>query len=256
MSEDCDFRVRFKNPALKISKESKRKTLRQFRHEIIAALRAHDFIINDNEVRVRNEGQFMGVRARYPSAFPTLPELKPFLAVEFFLSDVKVAPQIKPVTTLVKQILGNKVNHSEFPVNSVAVIETAAEKWVGLTRRVATSTYRKHYRDPNLVRHLYDLYRINELGYFTADFTSLVARIVEDDRQQYKSHNDDYYYDPVQEIKRSLDELSNSSQWRDNWSQFIETMVYAKQKPSYDEVLNNLHSKTQLALAELAAERI
>lgn len=35
MSEDCDFRVRFKNPGLKLSKESKRKALRQFRHDII-----------------------------------------------------------------------------------------------------------------------------------------------------------------------------------------------------------------------------
>lgn len=86
------------------------------------------------------------------------------------MGEVRIIPQNKIVTTLIKQTLGDKVDHAEFSVSSVAIIETAAEKWVGLTRRVATSTHRKHYQDANLVRHLYDLYRINKLGYFTDEF--------------------------------------------------------------------------------------
>lgn len=145
-----------------------------------------------------------------------------------------------------------KVSHPEFEMNSVAVIETAAEKWVALTRRVATSAHRSHYRSANLVRHLYDLYKINEHGYFTDEFNKLVPRIVLDDRKQYKNHNDDYYRDPIGEINRAVDELANSNVWHDNWHQFIDAMVFAKQKPSYQDVLNNLYEKTQLAIRELA----
>ena len=136
-------------------------------------------------------------------------------------------------------------------MNSVAIIETAAEKWVGLTRRVATSVHRKHYRDASLVRHLYDLYKINELGYFSDEFNSLVSRIVFDDRKNYKNHNDNYYRDPVSEIQRAVDELHQSREWNNHWDEFINTMVFAKNKPTYDAVLENLHNKTKTALYEL-----
>lgn len=252
MSEDCDFRIRFKESENRLSKEFKRKALRKFRHDLVDALKAKGFLIEENAVRVRNEGQFMGIRANYPSIFPHVESMKPYIALEFFLAEVKATPVIQPVTTLIRQVFGDKVTHPEFPVNSVAIIETAAEKWVGLTRRVATSRHRSHYRDANLVRHLYDLYKINELGHFTAEFNALVPRIVLDDRKQYKNHNDDYYRDPVGEIKRAVDELAQSNEWHDNWHKFVDTMVFAKQKPSYQDVLRNLHEKTNLVLGELA----
>jgi hypothetical protein len=242
MSEDCDFRIRFKDLGAVLSKEFKRKALRRFRHDLVAALKMAGFGIESDAVRVRNEGQFMGIRTSYPSVYPRTVGIKPFLALEFFLAEVKEPIESKPVTTLIKQVLGDKVEHPVFPVNSVAIIETAAEKWVGLTRRVATSRHRSYYRDANLVRHLYDLYKINELGYFSDTFNTLVPRIVLDDRRQYKNHSDDYYRDPVGEIKRAVDELD----------QFIDTMVFAKEKPSYRDVLKNLHEKTGWALGELA----
>ncbi len=165
MSEDCDFKIRFKEPEKALSKEYRRKALRVFRHELVKALKTNGFNIDDSSIRVRNEGQFMGLRANYPSQFSHVQTMKPFIALEFFLADVRVEPEIKPVTTLVRQVFGDKVEHLEFSVKSVAVIETAAEKWVALTRRVATSKHRSHYRDTNLVRHLYDLYNaIDELN--------------------------------------------------------------------------------------------
>ncbi len=251
MSEDCDFRMRLKRTDQQHSKEFRRKALRSFRYEIVNALVRNDFGVDRNEIRVRNGGQFMSIRAYYPSVFRHVETMKPYIALEFFLAEVKMATEIKPVTTLIRQVFGDKVDHPEFPVNSVAIIETAAEKWVGLTRRVATSKHRKHYRDANLVRHLYDLYKINELGYFTDEFGPLVARIVQDDRENYKSHNDDYYQNPIAEIKRALDELHESAEWRNNWNRFVDTMVFAEQSPSYDEVLENLTQKTDLALREL-----
>lgn len=102
------------------------------------------------------------------------------------------------------------------------------------------------------MRHLYDLYKINELGHFTEGFNRLVPRIVLDDRKHYKNHNNNYYRDPVGEIKRAVDELAVSDEWHNNWYQFVDTMVFAKKKPSYQEVLENLHEKTTLVLSDLA----
>jgi biotin operon repressor len=252
MSEDCDFRIHFKEASETLqSKEAKRNALRSFRHDLVKALRENGFKIEDESIRVRNEGQFMSIRANYPSSFPYVEIMKPYIALEFFLAEVKTEPIFKPVTTLIRQILGNKIEHPEFLVNSVALIETAAEKWVALTRRVATSTYRKHYRDPNLVRHLYDLYQINKKGLFSDEFKYLVPRIVEKDREQYKFHNEHYYQNPTNEIKRAIEILETEKQWRDDWEQFVEIMVFSEEKLSYVEVLENLKDKTAIALEVL-----
>ena len=161
-----------------------------------------------------------------------------------------MSPEKKPVTTLIKQTLGDKVEHPEFSVNTVAIIETAAEKWVALTRRVASSRYRKHYRDPNLVRHLYDLYKINEKNTLSTKFKNLVSRIVNDDRTRYQKHNDDYFRDPASEIKRAVDVLGEAPEWRDSWNAFIDTMVFSQSKLSFDDALGNVKQLTLLALGE------
>jgi len=77
------------------------------------------------------------------------------------------------------------------------VIETAAEKWVALTRRIATARLRPEYQDMSLVRHLYDLHRICEKGHFSNEFYQLAPEIVLSDRKHYKNHNNDYYFNPV-----------------------------------------------------------
>lgn len=46
MSEDCDFRIRMKSSASLMSKETKRKTLRLFRREIVSTLHNNGFIIS------------------------------------------------------------------------------------------------------------------------------------------------------------------------------------------------------------------
>jgi len=84
MSEDCDFRIRFKESEKALSKEYRRKALRAFRRDLVKALKANGFSIDDATIRVLNEGQFMGLRANYPSQFSHVQTMKPFIALEFF----------------------------------------------------------------------------------------------------------------------------------------------------------------------------
>ena len=84
MSEDCDFRVCYKESAIKCSRTLRRNALRELRHQLLKALRVEGFVINDDDVRVRNEGRFMGIRANYPSIFTHIDSMKPFVALDFF----------------------------------------------------------------------------------------------------------------------------------------------------------------------------
>lgn len=56
MSEDCDFRIRFKEENDTLSKALKRKALKKFRHELVDTLKANGFTLNSDDIRVRNEG--------------------------------------------------------------------------------------------------------------------------------------------------------------------------------------------------------
>lgn len=250
MSEDCDFRIYCKSDSA-ISKEKMRKTLRKLRHDLLNKLEGNRFKINKEDIKVRNEGRFIEIRVNYDSIYPATEGIKPYIALEFFLGTVKKNPVIKPVTTLIKNILGDKVNYKEYSILCLDVLETASEKWVGLTRRVATSKHREYYKDPHLVRHLYDLYKINENGYLTDEFPDLVGQILINDRLHFKNHNEDYFKDPISEIMRAIDELKKSDEWHKNWDIFSNTMIYEKNKPSYDEVMNNFLKISEDVIAHI-----
>ena len=193
----------------------------------------------------------MNIKVHYNSMYPISQGIKPFIALEFFLGTVKKDPIIEPVTTLIKNVLDDKVSYDEFLVPCLAVIETAAEKWVGLTRRVATSKYREYYKDPHLVRHLYDLYKINKDGYLTKEFPELVGQILITDRLQFKNHNEDYFKNPISEIKRAITELHKSEEWHKNWGIFSDTMIYEKNKPSYNEVMDNFIKISDVVIKDI-----
>jgi len=156
MSEDCDFRMQAKAQVQNLGEAAKRKKLRDFRHTIIEVLRKNDFTVDDNKIRVRYAGRFMSMRIEYDSFYSHIQTVKPFLAIDFFLTDVKTPTINLPITTLIKNTLGNDIQHPEKSMECVSITETAAEKWVGLTRRIATIKSRKYYNDSSLVRHIYD----------------------------------------------------------------------------------------------------
>lgn len=248
MSEDADFRVCFKDSGQLMSHEAKRRELREFRHQLVLELRSQGYVIDEQDIHVRNEGQFMSLRVQYPSAFATVIGIKPYLSLEFFQGEVRTPVEEKNVTSLVKQVLGDKVGHQQFKVKCISVIETATEKWVALTRRVATASQHPHYRDSTLVRHLYDLFEIERSGYFTDYFEKLVVDIIDSDRRQFKSHNEAYFQNPIQEIQRAIQELNNKPEWRNHWEQFVNVMVYSERIPTYAELVANVNTKTELAL--------
>ena len=248
MSEDCDFRIEMKPAAFNFSREKVRNELRDFRHKILKHLQETGFVIEQDKVRVRNEGKFISMRLQYESLYEKRLALKPFLAIDFFLAEVKMPTIALPVTTLVRNTLGDVVKHPEKNITCISLIETAAEKWIGLTRRIATIKYRPSYNDPALVRHLYDLLKIKRAIELNAEFTRLVKRIIEIEKAQFKNHNDNYFVNPCEEIKTAIEFLTLSQEWRNNWHRFVHDMVFEVNPPDYDEALNEFKELLFLAL--------
>lgn len=239
MSEDCDFRIVRKNQQNGGS-DKQRLYLREFRKQIVAALQDNGFIIDQPSLKVHNEGQFIEISARYPTIFPITQTLKPHLALEFFVNKLRTPPEPKVITTMIRHTLGKQVNHPEFIIDTMSVMENAAEKLVALTRRVSATQYKNSDYDYNLIRHLYDLYIINSHQLLTPDFSRLVIDIIKHDSEKFKSQHPQYYQNPAREIKLALKILKNDTKWQVYWDEFMQTMVFKSSPlPNYKTALDS-----------------
>ena len=133
--------------------------------------------------------------------------------------------------------LQGKVQHSFIEVDCISILETAAEKRVALTRRIANIAHKKNLYDSSLIRHLYDIYSIYKKGHINDEFIPLVHEIVKDDQEIFKNVNTTYYTDPISEIKRAINELETNNSWQKNWDEFTNAMVFGKDVPSYQTVI-------------------
>ncbi len=239
LSEDIDFRVNLKPKSKQLGKESRRKQLRKFRHSLVDALEASGFIIPKASIKVFYEGRFMSIGAEFEDA-KAIQYLKPHIAIECFVGEAALAPTVNHISTLIKDLLKDECEHIKFPVKCVAVDETAAEKWVALTRRVANTQLKSRRSDKHLVRHLYDLYHLNTKSLLTGAYLEIAHNIIEKDRIQFQKANLSYAEDPINVSKAAIELLSANNIWRQHWDNFLTQMVYEKNKPSFDDAYQNL----------------
>ena len=181
----------------------------------------------------------MSIQAEFTNS-EKISYLKPHIAIECFVGAPVLPPQSTSITTLIKQTIGENCNHPHFSVDCVSLDETAAEKWVALTRRIAGTQIKTRQSDKHLVRHLYDLYHLKRSDLLTGEYCNIVGEIVEKDRRQFKKHNITYTKDPLGTSELALDSLFKDNQWRAHWDSFLEQMVYDEHKPSFDDAYSSL----------------
>ncbi|MBY0544430.1 MAG: nucleotidyl transferase AbiEii/AbiGii toxin family protein [Gammaproteobacteria bacterium] len=252
MSEDCDFRIHVTESWKTLNPSQRRNRLRDFRHEMIAYLEKIDFWIEEDSIKVRDAGNYFQFNLKYSSLYNKSDVLRPHIQLEFMAVTSKLPTQSMPITTLIKQVLGENVAHPEKSIECVSISETAAEKWVALTRRVANAIRNPNaFLDKTLVRHIYDLYCIDEKKKINNDVYSLINSLIKEDITRYKNQNADYAKNPIAEIKSALFTLSESKEWEKNWDIFTREMVYGENKPNYQKAIDCLNRLSGHILASL-----
>lgn len=122
----------------------------------------------------------------------------------------------------------------------IAVEETAVEKWVALTRRVAQvtrcPTNKKENNKNALVRHIYDLFMIAQENKLGDNFVSLAKEVVHEDKNKYKMQHAEYFSNPIDEINYSL-KLLKGSEFKNHYENLIEAFVYEESPPKYADAL-------------------
>jgi hypothetical protein len=244
MSEDVDFKI---VPPLHPgnSRSSLRKQLRALRDNVASALQEAGFMFNANDaghVRSRNECRYIAYHIPYASDASEERELRSSLQVELTYSALRLPTTTLPVASFVAEAFQTEPEVLSVPC--VSVSETAAEKLVALTRRVAAELAGLNRKiDPTLVRHIYDLHLIRK----HIDLESVVGlarQIAADDAEMFKSQYPAYQDDITGEIRKAMTALRSNGSFRERYERFVALMAYGE-KPPYSEAV-----ETVLALAE------
>jgi hypothetical protein len=120
----------------------------------------------------------------------------------------------------------------------VDVVETAAEKFVALTRRIGEERANGDVHDQTLLRHVYDLHHLK--GQLDLDtMGGLVREIMASDQAKRTKRFSAYADDCIGETMRALDALAADSKYREGFDTFQRDMVYGA-RPSYDECMVTL----------------
>jgi Nucleotidyl transferase AbiEii toxin, Type IV TA system len=128
----------------------------------------------------------------------------------------------------------------EVPAIACAAIEeTAAEKFVALTRRAgAVLAGAQSERDPTLVRHIYDLHAIRE-HYEAADVAALACKIMHSDAETYGHQFPAYRNDPLAESLRAVEGVAADADFAGDYTNFRRDMVYGE-APDFETAIATL----------------
>jgi hypothetical protein len=129
----------------------------------------------------------------------------------------------------------------------VSITQTAAEKFVALTRRVATEIADddKGNRDKTLIRHVYDLHVIRE-HYNCVDVAALVRDIMPHDAKEYGNQFPAYRENPLVETLRAIQALTSDDSYAQCYAEFHRNMVYAEKAVDYRTCLETLKKLSHL----------
>lgn len=251
MSEDIDFKIQLKITSETFSKSRLLNELKKFRTQIMESLRLPNLTVSDSAVR--NTGQYLRAELAYPALFTGDNILRPHLLLEFTFADIRLATERLTVNTIIEDVITIDKIFSPLPIDCISSDETAIEKWVGLTRRIAAIEREYQHDDETLVRHVYDLNAIRQANKINDVFFNLVKTIINYDAKQFKNQHPEYFNDPVAEIRQSLNLLKNKPIWKKRYQQFVGTMVYDNTSiHEYESAISILANISEQALQSLS----
>jgi predicted nucleotidyltransferase component of viral defense system len=222
MSEDIDLRF-------VSDEESSRPARRKLRAAITACLLEAGFEFDpDNKAHCisQNETRYIAYHIPYNPQIAGDGALRPEIKIEITAWPVRLPTVEKSVTSF----WAAAHNHPpEIPsIHCVAVIETVAEKFVAMTRRVGEElAVVDGPRDKTLVRHVYDLHA-TRAHYEAAEVLALARKIMVDDAESYGHKFEAYRENPVAETLRAIQALATDDYFMKNYEDFHQAMVYGE----------------------------
>ena len=219
MSEDIDIKIVSEGPP-------PRTALRRLRESITGELLKAGFKFdpkNPGHLKSNYESRYTLYRLPYAPIAAGQGPLRPEIQIETSVWPLRRPPIERPVTSFVAEAFKRP---PELTIACAAIVETAAEKFVALTRRAGAELAGvQRQRDPTLVRHVYDLHVIRE-HYDIADVAVLAREIMHSDAETYGHQFPAYRDDPVAETLRAVEGIAADAGFALGYADFRRDMVY------------------------------
>jgi hypothetical protein len=174
--------------------------------------------------------------------------LRPTIQIETTYAPMRLAPVTLPVSSFMAEAHGQPPEVAR--ISCVSVTETAAEKLVALTRRIAMELVGlSRDPDPTLVRHIYDLHLMQ--GHIDNSQVAALARdIAAADAREFRNQYPAYAADIAGETRKALDALRTDPAYRSRYRDFVIAMAYGE-RPEFEIALG-----TVVALAEQSIQHV
>jgi len=223
MSEDIDLKII-------AEKAPTRAELSRLRDTFTAKLLEAGFEFDpDNEAHVRSmhKNTYTVFRLPYQPVAPGAGILRPEIQIETSVFPVRRSPVMLPVASYIAEAYGRPAEVPE--LGTAAIVETAAEKFVALTRRAGSEMAGlRESRDPTLARHIYDLHVIRE-HYDPAEVAALAREIMREEAVRRAKNYPAYRDDPLSETLQAVERMSQDRDYATAYEALRREMVYGDQ---------------------------
>lgn len=241
MSEDIDLKVVSDDP------HPPRLAFRQLREQVTLALLEAGFVFdpaNTHFRESRNESRYTVFRLPYAAITQGNGALRPEIQLELATRPLRQAVVKKSVSSFIAEAFKRP---AEVPIiNCIAISETAAEKFVALTRRAGAELLGvKTLRDSTIIRHIYDLHVIRE-HYEASEIKALLLGIMQEEAETFGQQFPAYRDNPLVETLRAIEGIESDPDYAHNFAKFYRDMVYGKDDFDFTACM-----KTLKALAAL-----
>lgn len=230
-SEDIDFMVLSKE-------EESRSVYRNFRKSLLKKIDDTGILnVSSEEMIIGNESRFFSFYVDYPKLFDDK-SLRQQVKIEILAKTIRLLPEERTIASWIDEYLdnGNSLN-----INCLSPLETAANKFSAFLWRAdckdRTSDDKKK-NDPTIVRHLYDLFKLQTvISNNESKFYSLISKIYDDDKNRGDKTNN---LSLKEFASATLSKILSDSMYEKEFTDFVTNMVYKNSDIiSYFVVLDN-----------------
>ncbi|MCW1410720.1 MULTISPECIES: nucleotidyl transferase AbiEii/AbiGii toxin family protein [Rhizobium] len=217
MSEDIDLRIVGE-------KANSRGALKRLRGEVNERLHAAGFAVEGHYV-VKQNDRYVRYDLPYVPIAKGEGVLRPEIKIEISAFPICTAPEKRSVSSFVNEASGADAEATD--VACVRLVETAADKFVALGRRAGFALSGLGDLDHTLVRHVYDLSRMD--GHYDADEAAAIA--LETMKAEAESRAEDYpayKADPKTETLRAYELMSKDEKFAENYTKLLGDLVYGE----------------------------
>jgi len=233
MSEDIDLKIVG-------DREPRRPELRQIRRQATASLLDAGFSFDPENPAHRRSGN--GTRyTLYNIPYDPINRghgvLRPEIKIEMAVWPLRQPAVLLPVSSFIAEAYKQPPELKAVPC--VTIAQTAAEKFVALTRRIAAETgLPEDERDHTLMRHIYDLHAVRE-HCDLAQVAAMARGIMDHDAEEFGNQSPAYRDDCLGETRRALDALHADISYAAQYTRFARDMVFGE-VADYGTVINTL----------------